>query len=65
MNGLLVFGLIFLIIALVVKPKLIKTVPENACHQAHELVSDNKKYFKIILFVSIGMILAGILMMIL
>lgn len=65
MNGLFVFGLIFLIIALVVYPRLTKDVPENACHQAYEMVEHNKNGFKIVLIVSIAMIIAGILMMVL
>ena len=47
MNGIFVFGLIFLVIALCVYPKLMKEAPEGACHQAQEDVDDNKKYFKI------------------
>ena len=64
MNGILVFGIIFLIITLCAYPKLIKDVPEGACHQAYEDVEDNKKYFKIFLGVSIGMIVIGIILMI-
>lgn len=63
MNGLLVFGLIFLIITLAVRPKLTMDVPENACHQAYEDVERNKKAVKAFFFVSAVMILAGILMM--
>jgi len=65
MNGLFVFGLIFLIITLVVYPKLTKEVPEGACHQAYEDVEKNKKGVRLFLIVSIAMILAGVLMMIL
>jgi hypothetical protein len=65
MNGLFVFGLIFLIMTLVVYPRLAKDVPENACHEAYETVENNKKAVRIFLILSIGMILGGILMMIL
>lgn len=64
MNGIFVFGLIFLVIALCVYPKLIKEAPEGACHQAQEDVDDNKKYFKIFLVVAIAMTLIGGLIMI-
>jgi hypothetical protein len=63
MNGLLVFGLIFLIITLAVRPKLTKEVPEGACHQAYEDVEKNKKAVRLFLIVSSAMILAGLLMM--
>lgn len=65
MNGIFVFGLIFLLITLCAYPKLVKDVPEGACHQAYEDVEDNKKYFKIFLGVSIGMVIIGGIMMLL
>ena len=65
MNGLFVFGLIFLIITLFVYPRLQKKVEKPWCPNDVKAVSDNKKYFRIFLIVSIGMILGGILMMIL
>ena len=54
-----------MIITLAVYPKLVKDVPENACHQAYEDVEKNKKSVRLFLIVSIAMILAGVLMMIL
>ena len=64
MNPLLIFGAIFLLITLIVKPKLTKKVPENACHQAHEAVEDNKRWYKIFLILSVTMIVAGIILII-
>lgn len=64
MNPLIIFGIILLIITLVVRPKLTKEVPENACHQAHEMVEDNKKWYKIFLILSITMIVVGIVLII-
>lgn len=65
MNGLFVFGLIFLAITLFVYPRLQKKVEKPWCPNDVKAVSDNKKYFRIFLIVSIAMIIAGILMMIL
>lgn len=62
MNGILVFGIIFLVITLCVKPFLVKSVPEDACHQGYEDVADNKKYFKLALLVSISMVIIGIVL---
>ena len=65
MNGILVFGLIFLVITLLVRPALVSKVPEGACHRGYEDVSDNKKYFKMFLIISISMIvIGGVLMLI-
>ena len=64
MNGLFVFGLIFLVIVLCVYPKLTKEVEDGSCHQAYEDVEKNKKAVKWCLIASIAMIVAGALMMI-
>lgn len=64
MNPLLIFGIIILLITLIVKPKLTKEVPENACHQAHEIVEDNKRWYKIFLILSVTMIVAGTILII-
>ena len=61
MNGLTVFGLIFLIITLAVYPKLKKEVDKPWCPQSVKGVADNKKYFRIFLIVSILMILIGLI----
>jgi hypothetical protein len=63
MNGLFVFGLIFLIITLAVYPKLQKST-DSWCPYEIKGVNDNKKYFKIFLIVSIAMIIVGGIMMI-
>ena len=64
MNVLFVFGLIFLAITLFVYPKLQKEVTAPWCPNDVNAVSDNKKYFKIFLIVSISMIVIGGLLMI-
>jgi hypothetical protein len=64
MNGLFIFGLIFLAITLFVYPRLQKEVENPWCPNDVKAVSDNKKYFKIFLIVSISMIVIGGLLMI-
>ena len=61
MNGLIIFGLIFLVITLIAGPKLTKVVLPGQCHQADEDVANNKKWYKIFLVVSIVMIVSGII----
>lgn len=64
MNGLFVFGLIFLVITLFVYPRLQKEVTAPWCPNDVKAVSDNKKYFRIFLIVSIIMIVIGGILMI-
>ena len=64
MNGLFVFGLIFLAITLFAYPKLKKISEKPWCPEDVKDVADNKKYFKIFLITSIVMIVVGILLMI-
>ena len=64
MNGLFVFGLIFLVITLFVYPRLQKTVDKPWCPEDVKNVSNNKKYFRIFLIVSIIMIVIGGMLMI-
>jgi hypothetical protein len=63
LNGILVFGVIFLLITLFVGPRLTNRVLEGECHQAYESVETNKKYYKIFLILSSIMIIVGGIMM--
>ena len=63
MNGIFIFGLIFLIMCLFIYPRLTKVAPEDECHQAQETVDNNKKYFKIFLIVAVAMVVIGGIMM--
>lgn len=61
MNGLTIFGIIFLAITLSVKPALTNKVLPGQCSQADEDVANNKKWYRIFLVLSILMIIGGII----
>ena len=63
LNALIDFGVIFLIITLIVGPRLTNKVLPGQCHQADDDVANNKKWYIIFLIVSSAMILGGLLMM--
>ena len=65
LNALIVFGVIFLIITLIVGPRLTDKVLPGQCHQADEDVASNRKWYRTFLVVSIAMIVGGVLMMLL
>jgi hypothetical protein len=63
LNGLIVFGLIFLLITLFVGPRLTKEVPEGSCDSAYKDLKKIKAYYKGFLIASSAMIIIGLIIM--
>ena len=53
MNGLTVFGLIFLLITLFVRNKLTSRAVEGQCDKVYKTIENNKKWVKRFLIISI------------